>query len=489
MFFSNCRASRWARRGLALALAGSLAAYTAAITPDRKATLDRISAQSLQGHLWFLASDLLEGRDTPSRGLDIAAEYIAAQFRRAGLKPVGDDGYFQTAHYIVSNQSLDGFELTVRAGDKNLRIGKNDLRVVTSGKVDFSDATPLKVKLDEVKPESVEGKIIVVAMARRGTLAGLAKLKPSVVLLAYSTQARAPEEIHRLLDAEQRRAFPVIRVHNREFYTLVEAAKPGPMDARLSMRLPVAMEKKVDLRNVVGLLPGSDPTLAGTYVLISAHYDHLGKKTSGEGDLIYNGANDDASGVASVIEIAAAISGARPAPRRSILFIAYFGEEKGLLGSFYYGRHPLFPLKNTVADLNLEHLGRTDGDNGKPPGTATMTGFGYSDITSAFQMAGAATGVKIYNPEGDGDRYFAQSDNQSLADVGVPAHTLLTAFEFPDYHKVGDEWDKIDYANLQKVDRTIALTLMMIADDPQPPRWNEANPKAEKYVKAWRELK
>src|SRR5882724_3392346 len=113
MFFSNFR--RWA---FALALASTLAAYTASITPDRKATLDRISAQSLQGHLSFLASDLLEGRDTPSRGLDVAAAYIASQFRRAGLKPVGDDGYFQTAHYIVSDQSPDGAELSVHAGEK-----------------------------------------------------------------------------------------------------------------------------------------------------------------------------------------------------------------------------------------------------------------------------------------------------------------------------------------------------------------------------------
>src|SRR6202140_2022261 len=114
------------RLGCAAAVAATLTAYTAAITLDRKATLDRISAQSLQGHVWFLASDLLEGRDTPSRGLDVAAEYIAAQFRRAGLKPVGDEGYFQTAHFIDTQQSLDGAELTV----DDLRIGKSDLGIV-----------------------------------------------------------------------------------------------------------------------------------------------------------------------------------------------------------------------------------------------------------------------------------------------------------------------------------------------------------------------
>src|SRR5437667_8655215 len=170
------------RLGWALALAATLGAYTAEVTLDRKATLERISAQSLQGHVWFLASDLLEGRDTPSRGLNIAAEYIAAQFRRAGLKAVGDDGYFQTAHYVTSQQSLDGVELTVHAGETNLRIGKSELRILTPGKAEFADVTPLKIKLDDVKAESVEGKVIVIVTQRRDALEALAKLKPSAAL-------------------------------------------------------------------------------------------------------------------------------------------------------------------------------------------------------------------------------------------------------------------------------------------------------------------
>ena len=471
------------RLGWALALAATLGAYTAAITLDRKATLDRISAQSLQGHVWFLASDLLEGRDTPSRGLEIAAEYIAAQFRRAGLKPVGDDGYFQSAHFI--DQSLDGAELSV--GD--LRIGKNELGIMSTGKADLSDVAPWKVTLKDVKPEQVDGKVIIAAVDRRADLGRLTGLKPAAVILAYSRPSRVPEPTHRLQDAEQRRTFPIIRVYNREFSKLVQAAKPGVMDVKLSLHLPASSETEVTLRNVAGVLPGSDPTLAGTYVLLTAHYDHLGKKPGGEGHLIYNGANDDASGVATVIELAAALAAAKPGPRRSVLFMTYFGEEKGLLGSRYYGKHPLVPLKNTVADLNLEHLGRTDGDSGKQVGTATMTGFGYSDITQAFQMAGKATGIKVYSPENNGEDYFARSDNQSLADSGVPSTTILTTFEFPDYHKVGDEWDKLDYGNLARVDRTIALTVMMIADDPEAPHWNEGNPKTERYVRAWRELK
>jgi Zn-dependent M28 family amino/carboxypeptidase len=331
--------------------------------------------------------------------------------------------------------------------------------------------------------------VIVVARDRPGGLRALRGLKPLAAILAFPAHsAKPPEFLRRLEDADQRLGFPVVRVYDDDFSKLIHAAKAGPLRATLSLRLPQPTERQADLRNVAGVLPGSDPALRDTYVLVTAHYDHLGKKTEGEGDLIFNGANDDASGVASVIEIASALSAARPAPRRSVLFMAYFGEEEGLLGSRYYGRHPLVPLKQTVANLNLEHLGRTDGD-GHGPGTATMTGFGYSDITTAFKMAGEATGVKIYRPESDGDDFFARSDNQSLADRGVPDTTILTTFEFPDYHKVEDEWNKLDYPNLEKVDRAIALTVMMIADDPQAPRWNESSSKTQKYVEASRESK
>jgi Zn-dependent M28 family amino/carboxypeptidase len=477
----------------ALALAASLAAYTADITPARKAALDRISAQSLQGHVSFLASDLLEGRDTPSRGLDVAAEYIAAQFRRAGLKPAGDNGYFQTARFILAEQPQQGVELEFQAKDIDLRPAKEDLRVASGGKADFSDVTPVKILPGDAISEAVEGKVVIVPIERQDaftrTLAALTKLKPSAVVFVQAPSARPPQASPRLVDSELRQTapFPVIRAYNRDLFKLANAAKPGVMDARLSLRSQPIEERQVELRNVAGILPGSDPALAEAYVLVTAHYDHVGMKTPGGGDLIYNGANDDASGVASVIEIASALSALRPGPRRGVLFMAYFGEEKGLLGSRYYARHPLVPLSKTVADLNLEQLGRSDGDG--RPGAATMTGFGYSDITTALEMAGAATGVKIYNQEKNGDAFFARSDNQSLADQGIPAHTLAAAFDFPDYHKPGDEWEKLDYPNMEKVDRAIALSVMMIADSTAPPRWNEANEKTGKYVKAQRELK
>ena len=325
-------------------------APTFRVTPAVRAMLNRISADSLRGHLSFIASDALEGRGTPSRGLDIAAEYIAAQFRRAGLEPAGDDGYFQTTTF-----------------------------------------------------------------------------------------------------------------------------------------LPKGATEPVKVRNVIGLLRGSDSVLKETYVMVTAHYDHLGIRP-GEGDTIYNGANDDGSGTVSVIELASALASMKVRPRRSLVFMTFYGEEKGLVGSRYYGQHPVFPLNKTLADINLEQVGRTDSSEGPQVNNASMTGIDFSDVGTVFKAAGQLTGISVYKHARNSDAFFGASDNQALADRGVPAHTLCVAYVYPDYHKASDHWDKVDYENMARVDRCVAVALLMIANNPQEPRWNEANPKAARYVQAWKAL-
>src|SRR6185295_14202810 len=253
-----------------------------------------------------------------------------------------------------------------------------------------------------------------------------------------------------------------------------------------TLKLPAPVEKPVKVRNVIGLLRGSDPVLKDTYVLVTAHYDYLGMRPGNSGDNIFNGANDDGSGTVSVIELASALATLKERPKRSLIFMTVFGEEKGLLGSRYYGRHPLFPIEKTVADVNLEQVGRTDSDEGPQLSNASMTGIDYSDVGLIFKAAGEMTGIKVYKHERNSDAFFGRSDNQALADQGVPAHTLSVAYGYPDYHGLGDHWDKIDYANMAKVNRSVAVGLAMIANNPQEPKWNEANPKTERYIKAWR---
>jgi Zn-dependent M28 family amino/carboxypeptidase len=315
-----------------------------------KDVMKRITEDSLRANVTFLASDALEGRATPSAGLDKAADYIALQFSLAGLVPI-NGSYFQVAH------SAD---------------------------------------------------------------------------------------------------FPRLR-----------------------------FPEGSTMRNVVGLLKGSDKKLSETYILISGHYDHVGLATTGD-DRVFNGANDDASGAASVIELARAL--AKSKPKRSVVFMTFFGEERGLLGSRYYGAHPLVPIAQTIAQINLEQMGRTDASNGLQIKGANITGFDMSTLPATLADAAQIAGVRIWKDPQASDPFFSRSDNQSLADLGVPAHTMSVAYEFPDYHKVTDTAEKIDYANMAAVDRAIALGILRLASEAVPPQWSPTYAPAQKYAAAARQL-
>lgn len=457
--------------------------FAAQLDPASEATLDRITAAGLRGNLSFLASDLLEGRDTPSRGLDLAAEYIAAQFRRAGLDPI-----LQTANYAQVTADLTNFSLAI--GGKTVT---DRVDVQSTAAIDIADAPIYKV--ESAKVPSLAGKVAVLGIPdfrAQGSRENVATYQtwlsatiaqhPAAIVEYYEGTARRTAAT-RLIDLDAASsAAPVVILSTPHANELFDAK------ATISIHVAAPAIKPAKVSNVAAILKGSDPVLAGQYILVTAHYDHLGMKAEGPGDRIYNGANDDGSGTVSVIELANALAQANPHPKRSILFMTFFGEEKGLLGSHYYALHPLVPLAATIAQVNLEQVGRTDDKDGAQVGTATFTGFNFSNLPAIFEAAGKQTGIKVYNSGENGDSYFGRSDNQSLADAGIPAHTLCVAFDYPDYHGVADEWPKVDFDNMAKVDRMVALGLLKLADDPQPPHWNASDPKAEKYAAAWKTL-
>ncbi len=243
------------------------------------------------------------------------------------------------------------------------------------------------------------------------------------------------------------------------------------------------------VRNVVGIIPGKDEKLANEYVIVSAHYDHLGVKTGaakpGE-DVIFNGADDDASGVAGVIEIGKAL--AKADQKRTIVLMTFYGEEKGLVGSGYYVRHPVFPLNQTVANINIEQIGRTDDTEGPRVSAGSLTGFNFSSIGKTFAKVGASMGVPVTGHPRYSAMYFGASDNLFFARAGIPAHTICTAFEFPDYHQVGDSVDKCDFANMEKIVKLTAATVMDVANAATRPEWNKDEPQAAKYVEAGKKL-
>lgn len=448
---------------------------SADVTPQMQATMDHISAQSLRGHLSFIASDLLEGRATPSPGLDLAAEYIASQFRRAGLEPVGDDGYFQTATLIQREPNWDGFEMTVTGGGQTIRIDKSEAYLLPEKTLNLRDV-PIMIADQNTTADQMRGKAVLVTNPRgRGNFGDATLAIINSANLPTGPQVRDPEA------GAGRGGMNMV---NKPELTAFVKEHP---DARLNVHMAASTERPVKVHNVAGLLRGSDPKLNDTYVLLTAHYDHLGTRASGD-DRIFNGANDDGSGTVSVVEIASAIAALDPHPKRSILFMTFFGEERGLVGSRYYGRHPLVPLDKTIADLNLEQVGRTDATDGSQVGTASITGFDFSELPGILAEAGKIAGIKVYKNDQASDAYFGRSDNQALADVGIPAHTLCVAFDYPDYHKVSDHWEKVDFGNMAKVDRAVALALLHVASDAAPPKWNLENPKAKKYVEAAKKL-
>ncbi len=496
------RAPRYA---LFLLAAASFAVAASGLGPEQQAALDRISADSLRGHVSFLASDLLEGRNTPSPGLDVAAEYIAAQFRRAGLEPAGDNGYFETANFVNATPNYDGFELAIETGGATIRVAKENVALSPpAAPVHIVGAgvtkVPMTADAGKLAASDVAGKVVLTAGpdfraldadgrrkafgAMRAFRDTMSKLKPAAVIALSNRAARSGAAAPRLVDpATVETRIAELRVNDAALAKAYDGMPSGAVDARATVKAASAIQAPLKLKNVAGILRGSDPKLKDTYVLVTAHYDHVGMGGTG-GDRIYNGANDDASGVASVIELASTLSKMKQRPRRSLLFMTYFGEEEGLLGSAYYGRHPLVPLSRTVADINLEQLGRTDDTAGPQIARASLTGFDYTDIGPIFRKAGELTGITVFKNEKNSDPYFARSDNQALADVGIPAHTLVVAYDFPDYHRPGDEWQKLDYANMAKVDRMVALGLLMIADNADAPKWNAANPLAERYAQA-----
>jgi hypothetical protein len=470
------------------------------IAPEVQTALDGIGASSLKTDLSYIASDQLEGRASPSRGLDLAADYIAAQFRRAGLEPGVGDSYFQNASMIVEEPDFSHFELKLSAGGREFSAKPTDAVINFQAALDLTGQRVFKLNLDDealvqhLTASQVEGKVVILEISPRTRanyrLAArvLRAAKPALLIAVDrrnpSGHAGPRQRLVDPADPESGASSPRVSLSGDAAAHFYASLKPGDTDATATVSMAAPHRTPVMLRNVIGVLRGSDPALRDTCVMLTAHYDHLGMRPDGGGDRIYNGANDDGSGTVSVMEVARALGRLPQHPRRSIVFMTFFGEELGLIGSGYYVHHPVWPLARIVADLNLEQVGRTDSTEGRQVSNATLTGFDYSSLTGYVQRAGEATGIKLYKNAKASDDYFAASDNFSFAAAGVPAETLTVAFDYPDYHAVGDEWQKIDYDNMAKVDRAVALALFLMADSEQPVRWNESNPKTMPYVTA-----
>ena len=285
------------------------------------------------------------------------------------------------------------------------------------------------------------------------------------------TATRGSARAARVIAAEMRRIGLEPAGDSGFFQRVPIALMPGGQRAR-----PVLLESLAQLDtmpaaqrppavNVVGVLRGSDPAVRDSAVLIDAHYDHLGIGRPVNGDSIYNGADDDASGVVAVLEIARALS-AGPRPRRTVIFATTTGEEVGLLGTRWYLRHPIVPIAQMSANLEIEMIGRPDSLAGGR-GRAWLTGFERSTMGESFARAGLPIGADKRLDQ----QFFERSDNIAFARLGVPAHTLSSYNMHADYHQPSDDLAHVDIPHMTAVIRAGAAAARLLADGVAP-HWN-----------------
>lgn len=258
------------------------------------------------------------------------------------------------------------------------------------------------------------------------------------------------------------------------FYQLVPMSLTAGRSGRMRPRLleswaawdALPPDGRIKEANIVGVLPGSDTELRDEFILVTAHYDHVGIGRPVNGDSIYNGADDDASGTAALIWIAEKLAAADTPPARSIVFAAVTGEEMGLLGTRWYITDPPVPLESTVANLNIEMIGRPDGEIG--PGRAWLTGFERTTMGEIL----VAAGLPVDPDPRPQQNYYERSDNIAFARQGIPAHTLSTFGVHAQYHTPDDESELADPEHMRAIADLAVRAVAELANG-DAPTWKE----------------
>jgi hypothetical protein len=508
----------------------SLAAQTAAATAATKKNsaamkaVEEITAKQLSDYLYFIASDAMEGRDTPSRGLDVTAEFLKMNLSRWGFKPAGDNGtFFQKI--ALRRDSIDAASTKLSVDGKTFVFGEDFLRLggnamaADAPLVFGKDGWMVKAKnIDALGGTDVKGKIVV--LSANGFSQQYLIPLPAGVTQADLTGTRGSDWADPVTNAREKGAAGVILIappqlqamwgQVRNFFSrgsmypekLREGgnAPPSPLPVMLvsgkvgeslgvsggggtltAQKASVGTSSKTETlwtQNVVAIWEGSDPVLKNEMVAIGAHYDHDGMNLNARGeDKIWNGADDDGSGTTAVLAIAEALAKSAKRPKRSVLLVWHAGEEKGLWGSEYFTKFPTVDLKNVITQLNIDMIGRSKKPGDTNPKNAELSGeneiYVIGSKMMSTQLGTTTEGVNStflkltynykYDDPKDPNRFFFRSDHFHYASKGIPI-----AFWFDgvheDYHQPSDHPDKIDYTKMEKVTRTIFLTMWELAD-------------------------
>lgn len=483
------------------------AAAAAGITPAEAAAT--ITPEDMRARIATIADDSMAGRDTPSEGLDETAQWIADQYAAFGLEPAGEDGtFFQRYPFPLRALDTTGVHFgTMKDGENAmLAYGKDFFAAAAAPFEDAAMGHGSLVWVGRLKDgswppvEAVRGQVMVVSLpgaydrewrnasdqARRSAQ-GLGAQALVIVLgedfpeIAFERLAElAGEPSRSLVDPDEIPAFYVrpavaAAVFARVGVDLgallaepVESLTVPGVEAHFSADAVVVEDATAP--NVLAMLRGSDPELADTYVVFSAHMDHVGVGTANAaGDSIYNGADDDASGTSALVEMAQAFSLLDEAPRRSLVFLNVSGEEKGLLGSRWFSEHPTVPIDRVVANVNMDMIARNAADS------IVVIGQQYSSLGPLVQRVAAEhpeLGLTVSEDLWPEERFFFRSDHFHFARLEIPA-LFFFAGVHEDYHQPSDELDTLDLDKAARVARLAFWTAHAIADSPEAPTWTE----------------
>ncbi len=439
----------------------------------------------MRARIRFLASDMLRGRETPSTGLEITANYIAAEFRRSGLEsPAG--GYIQR-YRLVKSEMGDRLSLAVRDDGRRaaLRYGRDFWGLpwaagTVEGPLRFVGDQPPEGDLlpsEAIWVARLTPQLRTRAWMRAATRAravGLIFVAPADLEVHLSDWIRGGEGGFELGDLEP--GLPAVLVAEQALAGALERVGIQTQPSRESRATVASVQLSADLGvetlaapNVLGIVAGRDRRLRDEYVLVSAHMDGLGVGQPVDGDSIYNGADDNASGTAAVLEVAEAMAALERPPRRSVVFLCVSGEEKGLLGSTWFVDHPPIPLSRIVANLNIDMIGRNWED------TIAVIGKPYSSLGALVDSVAAAhpeLGVTTVGDRWPSEGFFFRSDHFSFARKGIPAVFFFNGVH-EDYHQPSDEVERINFEKAARISRLIFEVALALANAEEPPRWDQ----------------
>ena len=504
--------------------------------------VDTISAAQLNSYLSFIASDEMEGRDTPSRGLDTTAKFIAFNLGRWGFKPAGDNGTF-LQKIALRRDALDGSKSTAEINGQKFNFGQDFIPntvgatvsaplvyvgngwVVKSKKIDAYQGVDVKDKIVVVYGEGLPRGVMQADLTgtrgqdwanpalyaqQHGAKAVLAIADTNMMSRWEQSRQRTSSPGRATVEKFQPQgasAVPAIWLSQKMATALFEGEQldaaaiiskgqageqvpPFELSANKKVTFTIAVKsERPTTQNVVAVWEGGDSVLKNEYVALGAHYDHVGICAPGTADPICNGADDDGSGTTALLGMAEALARARQRPKRSILFVWHCGEEKGLWGSRYFTEYPTIPLTQIVTQINIDMIGRSkrEGDTNtrnkdlSGPDSiyiigSTMMSTELGEISQRVNKSFLNLQYDVrYDDPKDTNRFFFRSDHFNYARKGIPIIFFFDGVH-EDYHRPGDEPQKIDYEKMEKVTRTIYMTLWSVANLPSRPKVDKPLP-------------